>query len=398
MKKRQTKFVAVPPLSDAQLKEAARVEQMILAWKALAILFPTETARWLAARSGWEIEIESACVVDMKETDDPHLQLAPDESEPPLGDRSERALVADLVMSALQRNAPAGTRIEQVDTAAIERECRARMSKLPFPVILNALCVAEGQQRRTLIGLALPAASEDGTGTWQDLLSSVPWFMEAYVNLELQRGRSEREARQQVSFFTVPVYVWHGSGILDPEELDGPTAEKTDVVEALFGRLFERTETDEERNARRTSNRKVIARRSERDRARRRAAEHRQAFFGDPMITEEQLRNLHVVINDDAPQSYGLHLHWTSVRLWEQDGNELARSLPVELLGLAMLAAPGQSTREELLDRCLWRLRKFDQRAAFERHLIPLVAMARVWIADDWLSAVTAPFHRRFLE
>lgn len=104
-----------------------------------------------------------------------------------------------------------------------------------------------------------------------------------------------------------------------------------------------------------------------------------------------------MAIGEDAPPSYGMHLSWTSVRLWEQDANQLVRDLPLELLGLSMCGAPGPSAREEILGKALWRLRKLEQRAAFERCLIPLVAMARVWIPDGQLVPIVERAHKRFL-
>jgi hypothetical protein len=115
------------------------------------------------------------------------------------------------------------------------------------------------------------------------------------------------------------------------------------------------------------------------------------------MITEEQLRELHVVIDEDAPDACRVQLDWTSVRLWEQDANDLVRDLPLELLGLAMLGVPGPSTHEEILEKALWRLRRLDQRASFERCLIPLAAMARVWMADNRLEQIVDRVHKRYL-
>jgi hypothetical protein len=62
-----------------------------------------------------------------------------------------------------------------------------------------------------------------------------------------------------------------------------------------------------------------------------------------------------------------------------------------------MLAAPGATPREEILTKALWRLRRLESRTAFERCLIPLVAMARVWMPDERLLRIIEPFHNHHL-
>jgi hypothetical protein len=389
----------VPPLSAEQLAEAARVEQMVGSWKVQARLFPTETARWLVSHGDYEIEIESARIVEMTPTGKPPVHAVPDEPEQPEPEDPRREALADMLLSAMRQSAPAGMSIERanLDFREMQRESEARMSKLPFPDVLHASGAAGGRKRRhMLLGLALPPASEDGSGIWREIVTSVEWYMRACVNLALKDGVSEQEAMREIYSLTIPVYVWHASGILDPEEDGGPRGTGVDPINLVF-RAFAREETEEQRQRRREHNREIIAHRLARDAARRRSAANRQRIFGDPMVTEEQLCKLHVAIGEDAPPSYGIHLNWTSVRLWEQDASQLVGDLPLELLGLAMCGAPGSSAREEILAKALWRLRKLEQRAAFERCLIPLVAMARVWIPDGRLVPIVERAHERFL-
>jgi len=388
-----------PPLTGNQLVEAERAEQLAGAWRALATLFPTETARWLATQCDPSISIDSARVVQMVPSGKSPVHAADAEPEQPDREDPQREGLANVLLGAMRKQAPAGMTIERVrlDRGTMQREREVRISRVPFPVVLDASGHAGGRRRsHMLIGLALPPASEDGSGIARELLGAVEWYMHACENLAEKDGLSTDHATQQVYFFTVPVYVWHASGLLDPEEDGGPTG-TADPITLLFGDAFARQETDARRRERREQNRAIIDRRLERDARRREAAASREHLFGDRMISEEQLRSLHVEISEEAPRSHGLHLSWNGVRLWERDANKLLAELPLELLALTMLAAPGPTERAEILEKALWRLRKLDGRAAFERCLIPLAAMARVWLPDDQSSPILMLAHKRFL-
>ena len=72
-----------PPLTGNQLVEAERAEQLAGAWRALATLFPTETARWLATQCDPSISIDSARVVQMVPSGKSPVHAADAEPEQP---------------------------------------------------------------------------------------------------------------------------------------------------------------------------------------------------------------------------------------------------------------------------------------------------------------------------
>ncbi len=392
-------IAAVPPLSVSQLADAERMQRLRDGFQALAMLAPTELARWLAARCDPTMVIEAARRVEMPAPAAPPLTAV---GAPPTLDEVEDASREALAMSVLrklQSSAPAGMTIERVDTSALDRARKADQTRLPFPVVLDAKGRA-GRKRREhmLIGLSLPPPSEDGRDMWLEMVKAVGWYVDVCRILARRDGAPPGGADDEVHFSTVPVYAWHGSGLLDPEELGGPTATGESSLARLLLGAFPRVDTKAEIEARRARNRVTIARRRRADASRREAAERRQRLFGDPMITPDQLDAMRLEIGEDAESHGSLQLTWSSVRLWEQEASQLVEDLPLELLGLAMLGAPGQTPREVLLDRALWRLRKLPDRPSFERCYLALSAMAAVWIPSDELLPILLRAHKRFLE
>jgi hypothetical protein len=156
----------------------------------------------------------------------------------------------------------------------------------------------------------------------------------------------------------VPVYLWPGTGLKDPQENCSVMKGAPELPGVLGALLSTQKKTEADRKRNRASNRQRQRFHQGLDRERRAAAARREALLGDAGITPGELAALVPEINLDLDH-VSFQLQYRITRLWESPVDALIEALPPECVGLALFGHRGDGVSlEDALHRCGWSLRR----------------------------------------
>ena len=356
--------------------------------QALFRLVPREAAEWLYQASGGKekVRILEATYVEQPRRAPAYVVPAPRPPPPPkTPDEHLSQTLTDLLGRDLEREAEASGGEIRVERISIdwEEERRQTLLKGGCDVELRVRYEAKaGEAGVMLLGFMFPEAGDDGTEMPWNVLGKSIWHMQMWPTLV---AKDHPELKYKMCFAEVPVYLWPGTGLKDPQEncsvMKGDP-ELPGVLGTLL-RMQEKTEADRERT--RKSNRRRQRYHQRLDRERRAAARKRKAVMGDAGITPAELAALVPEIDLDLDR-ISLQLMYRITRLWESPVDALIEALPPECVGLALFGHRGAGVSlEDALHRCGWSLRRAlrdcpPERAA--RAVDALAAAARAHLDD----------------
>ncbi len=256
--------------------------------------------------------------------------------------------------------------------------------------ILFTFQLKDGSTRQGILAVPLLIPPHDGSKLFFDIISTMSWQTIAFETMILNPQLAVKENHEidgTPYIIYSPIFLWYGTGLKDKGDLCILTPEIDDGL-GFLGTLIKGSRDADYQDKRR---RKNLARQKvydKKDQERREAAKKRAELIGDPMITEEELDELHTVVDIDN-EEYTLWLQWKSKRIWEYSVGELLEEVPVCGLGLAFFAYnTEQETSEHILQQCTWKLRsrinEFNlSKEEKDRAIVCLAAIAKTWVTDD---------------
>ena len=356
--------------------------------QALFRLVPREAAEWLYQASGGKekVRILEATYVEQPRRAPAYVVPAPrPPPAPKTPDEHLSQALTDLLGRDLEREAEASGGDIRVERISIDWEEQRRQTLLKggCDVELRVRYEAKaGEAGVMLLGFMFPPPGDDGTEMPWNVLGKSLWHMQMWPALV---AKDHPELKYKMCFAEVPVYLWPGTGLKDPQEncsvMKGDP-ELPGVLGTLL-RMQKKTDADRKRNRKSNLGRQRFHRRL--DRERRAAAAKREAVMGDAGITPAELAALVPEIDLDLDR-VSLQLLYRIARLWESPVDALIEALPPECVGLALFGHRGAGVSlEDALLRCGWSLRRAlrdapPARAA--RAVDALAAVARAHLDD----------------
>ncbi|MFO0602504.1 MAG: hypothetical protein U0324_04980 [Polyangiales bacterium] len=363
-------------------------KRAVEAIQALFQLVPREAAEWLYQSVGGrdKVRILEATYIEQPRRAPAYVVPAPrPPPAPKTPDEHLSQALTDLLRSDLEREAEASGGDIRVERISIDWDEERRQTLLKGGCDVELRVRYEAKAGKTgvmLLGFMFPEPDDDGTETpWKVLEKSV-WHMQMWPTLV---AKDHPELQYNMSFAQVPVYLWPGTGLKDPQENCSVT--KGDpVLPGLLGALLsaqKESEADRKRDRKSNLGRQTFHRRL--DRARRAAAAKRLALMGDAGISPAELAALVPEIDLDLDR-ISLQVLYPITRLWESPVDALIKALPPECVGLALFGHRGAGVSfEDALHLCGWSLRRALRDAPparVARAVSALAAVARAHLDD----------------
>ena len=337
------------PASEQHRRVVAAVQQMFR-------LCPLDAARWIWKRHGsTPYEVVEALWIEQAPRGPAYVVPPPrvEEDRPP----TPEAVLARVLKSAIEGEAAASKgkiKVKAIDFD-FDEAMRQTLAEGGCEVELYVkLRRGTAKPVDMIFGVMLPDEREDGTETPWAMLGKTSWHLLAGDRILGTKGK------RMPLFLTVPLYLWPGTGLVDPQESCSVFTGELSAP-GILGDLL-KLQGEEERARERARSRKLNLERLERqqalDRARRDAAARRLALTGDAGVTERELAALVPAIDVDNDRITMIH-SYDIVRLWEEPLDDLLASLPPACLGLALFGwrPPGMSA-VNALERGAFALRR----------------------------------------
>lgn len=347
---RQRRHRQDPPRPPSE--QHRRLTQIMKAWFRL---FPLEGARWILGASFRHRErfrVNEARWIEQPPKGPSHLVPPPrPKDDVP---RTAEGLLTHLIRESIvdeAKNADSELRVEVVE---FDRDEAMRQTLAAGGCDIELLLQAEfngGKPKKWILGVMLPDEHEDGSETSWELLRTTSWHL-------LVGRRLVPEDEEMPHFVSVPLYLWPGTGLHDPQENCSVLRGGFQLPGLLGSLLNLASKQDAEREARRRTNRDRLAFHQRVDQERREAAARRRDRTGDAGITEEALAAL--VPDIDVDQDFiSLMNLYEIVRLWDDSMDAMLASLPPPCLGLALFGhRPAGMSDEAAFERCAFELRR----------------------------------------
>jgi hypothetical protein len=324
-------------------------------------LVPREAAEWLyqSARGKEKVRILEATYVEQPRRGPAYVVPASRPPPPPqTPDEHLSQTLTDLLGRDLEREAEASGGAIRFERISIdwEEERRQTLLKGGCDVELRVRYEAKaGEAGVMLLGFMFPAAGDDGAEMPWSVLEKSIWHMQMWRTLV---AKDHPELAYKMCFAEVPVYLWPGTGLKDPQENCSVMKGDPELPGVLGALLSMQKKTEADRKRTRASNRRRQRFHQRLDRERRAAAARREALLGDAGITPAELAALVPEIDLDLDR-ISLQLQYRIARLWDSPVDALIEVLPPECVGLALFGHRGDGVSlEDALHRCGWSLRR----------------------------------------
>ncbi len=374
--------------------------QIIKAWFRL---FPLEGARWVldaAFPDKNRFQVHEARWIEQPPKGPSHL--VPPPRKPDEGPPTVEGLFANLIRQSVEDEAKKSDNQVRVELVEFDRDEAMRQTLAEGGCEIELLLQAEyqgGKRKKWILGVLLPDELEDGAETSWEYLRSTSWHLLVGPRLAKTEGdlsegedednesedednesedednaaededdESEDDEDDRVeymddkypSFMSVPLYLWPGTGLEDPQE--NASVIKSDFpLPGLLGSLLSlqsEKQREAERKSRQKSNLERLAFHEKVDKERREAAARRRERTGHTGISEAELAAL--VPDIDVDNDFvSLMMLYEIVRLWDHSMEGLLESLPPQCLGLALFGhRPAGMSDLAAFERCAFELRR----------------------------------------
>lgn len=313
---------------------------------------PIEAATWILSQSAPKFDrmIEEAVFIDG--TPQRALSVVPD---PAPSDDTQQA-EATLKEMLLEAILPEGATFERISMQDIRRELAAE-GGLPIQLMLrlgSPQSAAQNTSDGMILALHLADKTEDGSETPDLYIKKMGWEMQAFEYMIHQNFLNNDANPELFNWHFCPIYLWPGTGLKDPGDryFEGPDM-------SVFGGVF--AEKEAQRQERIARNLALKQTRMARMEERIAAAQAREALMGDAGITEAEIRQLYNAL-DVEKAHIAMAIGYPNLRLWETPVEQLAETLPVGAMGLALFGyRPAGFSDLDVLRQCLWRFRTLMQ-------------------------------------
>jgi hypothetical protein len=361
--------------SELHQRATVAVQEMFRLW-------PLESARWLMHAG--KVEKSSLKLLEARWIEQarrgPAYVVPPPRDEPDAPITTE-SLISRLFEDSLVKEAAESNGKLQVKAVHIDFDEAARQTLAKGGANIELLTLIQSGKHKPqemLFGVILADEHEKG--------SEMPWLVLDTTTWHFVIFRQIRKDGQGPCFATLPLYLWPGTGLRDPQESCSVITKKMELP-GLLGSIT-KLGTKEDSTTRKT-NVERLKRQKRLDQCRREAADRRKSLMGETGITENELASLVPEIDVDN-DFISLIQNYDIVRIWEIPFDTLLESLPLGCLGLALFGfRPSSLSAEHALERCAFTLRRELQRhpgADARRAALSLAALGSVFVE---VSAVT---------
>lgn len=319
--------------------------------------FPLEGARWILGeifRPEDRLRVHQARWIEQPPKGPSHL--VPPPRSPDDGPLTTEGLLAHVIRESMEDEARRSDGKLRVEFLDFDGEEAMRQTLAEGGCDIELLLEAEhkgGKPTQWILGVLLPDEEEDGAATAREHLRATSWHLLAGPSI------TRAKAHDLPPFVTVPLYLWPGTGLRDPQE-SCSVFRGEPKLPGLLGALMDHASRDEEEDLKRTrkTNRSRLSFHQRADQARREAAARRRERTGDAGITDEALAALMPDIDLDRDFVTLLSMY-DIVRLWDDSMDALLERLPPECLGLALFGhRPAGMSDLEAAERCAFELRR----------------------------------------
>lgn len=329
-----------------------RLTQIMQTWFRL---FPLEGARWVldaSFRHRERFRVHEARWIEQPPKGPSHLVPPPRQKDDV--PRTAEDLVGHLLRESILDEAKKSDGDLRVEILEFDGAEAMRQTLAAGGCDIELLLEAEydgAKPKKWLLGVMLPDEQEGGSETSWELLRATSWHL-------LVAQHMAQEDEEMPHMVTVPLYLWPGTGLHDPQE-NCSVIRGGFQLPGLLGSLLDlASKQDAERDSRRKTNRDRMAFHQRVDQERRAAAARRRDRTGDAGITEEALAALIPDIDVDK-DFVSLMTLYEIVRLWDDSMDAMLASLPPPCLGLALFGhRPAGLSDEAAFERCAFELRR----------------------------------------
>ena len=365
---------------------SARHQRAVAAVQELFRIAPVEAAGWVfskrrATRKYPALHVHEAQFIEQAPRGPKYVVPKPQADQPETKEDALKRLLGD----ALARDAKASggewsVVPLQLDLGEVQRQALAE-GGCEVELLARATR-GNGKPLPMLLGVALPRDDDDGSEMHWHVLQKTSWHMVAFEKLVSSQTPSAKP-----SFDCMPLYLWPGTGLQDPQENCSVFTHATPQVPGRVGALLKQAQQQaQERAHHRRLNKERLVYTRRLDRERRAAAARRKELMGDAGISDEELAALVPAVDVEC-DFISMWLPYDSVRLWEMPVEALLEELPPECVGLSLFGyRPAEVEPRDVLQRCGFVLRQRLHGAEpgrLDRAAAALAAMAEAHLEPD---------------